>query len=167
MSIRNSLLTVFASVIATATPPAQTPEKAPAWSPTVERLQTPAAPDSGQPQLSTSKRGIMLSWVERQGQKATLRFSERTPNGWSPPCDAASGNDWFVNWADVPSVDSAGATARWSTHWLQKSGPGHVHIQDVRLSHSKDDGKTWSPSFTPQYRRHKDGARICVTLRDA
>jgi hypothetical protein len=153
MSIRNGLLTAFASVVVIATSPAQTPDKAVSWSPTVQRVQTPAAPDSAQPQLSTSDRGTILSWVERQGQKATLRFSERTPNGWSTPRDAASGNDWFVNWADVPSVIRL-ANGTLVAHWLQKSGPD-TYAYDVRLSHSKDDGKTWSPSFTP----HTDGTR--------
>jgi hypothetical protein len=33
-----------------------------------------------------------------------LRFAERTATGWSEPRTVASGADWFVNWADVPSV---------------------------------------------------------------
>jgi hypothetical protein len=39
-------------------------------------------------------------------------------------------------------------------HWLQKSGPD-TYAYDVRLSYSKDDGHTWSPSFLP----HTDGTR--------
>ena len=39
-------------------------------------------------------------------------------------------------------------------HWLQKSGPD-TYAYDVRLSYSKDDGKTWSPSFIP----HHDGTK--------
>ena len=153
MSIRNGMLAVLAPVIAITALPAQLPEKAVSWSPTAARVQTPAAPDSAQPQLSTSDRGIILSWVERQGQRATLRFSERTPNGWSTPRDAASGSDWFVNWADVPSVIRL-ANGTLVAHWLQKSG-ADTYAYDVRLSHSKDDGKTWSPSFTP----HTDGTK--------
>lgn len=153
MSIRKGPLTVLASIVAITTFSAQTPDKALSWSPTVQRVPTPAAPDSAQPQLSTSERGIILSWVERQGQKATLRFSERTPTGWSTPRDAASGSDWFVNWADVPSVIRL-ANGTLVAHWLQKSGPD-TYAYDVRLSHSKDEGKTWSPSFTP----HTDGTK--------
>ncbi len=37
-------------------------------------------------------------------------------------------------------------------HWLQKSAAS-TYAYDVRLSYSTDDGKTWSPSFTP----HHDG----------
>jgi hypothetical protein len=47
------------------------------WPDAIERLPSPAGPNGGQPQLSSSARGLLLSWVERDGQKATLRFAER------------------------------------------------------------------------------------------
>ena len=114
-------------------------------------IATPAAPNSAQPQLSVSKRGVLLSWIERNGDLATLKFSERTAAGWTPARTIASGKDWFVNWADVPSalrLPSGAIVA----HWLQKSAAS-TYAYDVRLSYSTDDGKTWSPSFTP----HHDG----------
>ncbi len=117
------------------------------WSPTIERMSSPAGPNSAQPQLSSSERGLLLSWIERQEKKATLRFAERTPAGWSAPRDVASGTDWFVNWADVPSVVRL-ASGELVAHWLQKSGPS-TYAYDVRLSYSKDDGRTWSASFSP------------------
>jgi hypothetical protein len=123
------------------------------WSPVVQALASPAGPSSGQPQLSASPRGLILSWVERDGQRATLRFAERTSNGWSAPRPVAGGNDWFVNWADVPSVVRL-AKGTLVGHWLQKSGPD-TYAYDVRLSHSQDDGRTWSPSFVP----HSDGTK--------
>ena len=141
---------VVASAIVTAT--AQERSAAP-WSPTVETIASPAGPNSGQPHLSASPRGLILSWVERDGQRATLRFAERTPNGWSIPRTVASGHDWFVNWADVPSVVRL-ANGTLVGHWLQKSGPD-TYAYDVRLSHSQDDGRTWSPSFVP----HSDGTK--------
>ena len=103
--------------------------------------------------MTVSPRGILLSWIERAGTRATLKFAERTPSGWSPATTAAAGDDWFVNWADVPSVlrlDDGTLAA----HWLQKSG-AETYAYDVRLAHSKDDGRTWSASFTP----HHDGTK--------
>ena len=123
------------------------------WPPVVSSIATPAAPDSGQPQLSTSSRGTLLSWVERQGQRAVLKFAERSGEGWTAPRVVAAGNDWFVNWADVPSVVRL-ADGTLVGHWLQKSGPD-TYAYDVRLSYSSDEGKTWSPSFTP----HSDGTK--------
>ena len=117
------------------------------WQPQLERTASPAGPHSAQPQLSSSDRGQLLSWIERDGPKATLRFSERGASGWSAARDVASGTDWFVNWADVPSVIRL-ASGELVAHWLQKSGPD-TYAYDVRLAYSKDDGKTWSPSFTP------------------
>ena len=124
-----------------------------AWQLSPESLRTPALGNSAQPQLSVSDRGVLLSWIERTGDLATLRFAERTASGWTEPRTIASGRDWFVNWADVPSalrLPSGVIVA----HWLQKSG-ADTYAYDVRLSYSKDDGKTWSPSFLP----HQDGTR--------
>ena len=98
-----------------------------------------------------STRGVLLSWIERSGDLASLKFSERTTSGWSAPRTIASGRDWFVNWADVPSVLRLPSGAL-VAHWLQKSAPT-TYAYDVRLSYSTDDGKTWSPSFLP----HHDG----------
>ncbi|HVL66551.1 MAG TPA: sialidase family protein [Vicinamibacterales bacterium] len=123
------------------------------WTLDVRPLDSPAVAPSAQPQLTTSKRGILLSWIERQGTTATLKFAERTASGWSEPRTVASGSDWFVNWADVPSVvrlDNGTLAA----HWLQKSGPG-TYAYDVRLSYSTDDGRTWQKSFLP----HHDGTQ--------
>lgn len=129
------------------------PSVSPAWPLQVEPAPTPAGADSAQPQLTVSSRGILLSWVERSGERATLKFAERTSGGWSPARVVASGMDWFVNWADVPSVARL-ADGTLVAHWLQKSGPG-TYAYDVRLSYSSDEGQTWASSFTP----HHDGTR--------
>jgi hypothetical protein len=65
----------------------------------------------------------------------------------------ASGRDWFVNWADVPSVLRLGDGSLYG-HWLQKSGPD-TYAYDVRLARSTDDGRTWGSSFIP----HSDGTK--------
>lgn len=119
--------------------------------PAPQPIPTPAAVNSAQPQLTVSKRGVLLSWIERSGDLASLKFSERTATGWTAPQTIASGRDWFVNWADVPSVLRLPSGAL-VAHWLQKSAAS-TYAYDVRLSSSIDDGKTWSPSFLP----HHDG----------
>ena len=131
---------------------AQRPTSSPATA-LIEPLNSPAGPNSGQPQLTASSRGVILSWIERDGANATLRFAERRASGWSLPRTVASGSDWFVNWADLPSVVRL-ADGTLVGHWLQKSGPD-TYAYDVRLSYSRDDGKSWSRSFTP----HTDGTR--------
>lgn len=147
------LVALSASLFAAA--PAQTPPATAAlpWKGAISPLASPAGANSAQPQMTVSPRGILLSWIERAGSRATLKFAERTGTGWSPAQTAAAGDDWFVNWADVPSVlrlDDGTLAA----HWLQKSGP-ETYAYDVRLAYSKDDGRTWSPSITP----HHDGTK--------
>ena len=123
------------------------------WRLEVQTLPTPAGAESGQPQLTVSSRGALLSWIERAGNVATLKFAERTPSGWTPPKTVASGSDWFVNWADVPSVVRL-SNGTLVAHWLQKSG-ADTYAYDLRLARSTDDGKSWTPSFVP----HSDGTK--------
>jgi hypothetical protein len=94
-----------------------------------------------------------MSWIERTGDLATLKFAERTKDGWSAARSVASGRDWFVNWADVPSVLRLADGSLYG-HWLQKSGPD-TYAYDVRLARSTDDGKTWGASSIP----HSDGTK--------
>lgn len=117
------------------------------WGTTPSPLTSPAAAGSAQPQLTASTRGVLLSWVERTGDLAILKFAERTRDGWTKPRAVAQGRDWFVNWADVPSVIRL-ADGTLYGHWLQKSGPD-TYAYDVRLARSTDDGETWATSFTP------------------
>ena len=115
----------------------------------ISPVTVPAAGSSGQPQLAALGGGAILSWIERSGKLATLKFAERTESGWSEPRTVASGEDWFVNWADVPSVvplDDGTLAA----HWLQRSGLP-MYAYDVRLSWSRDGGRTWTQSVTPHH----------------
>src|SRR5688572_14865079 len=123
------------------------------WAVAIEPVASPAPPGSAQPQLSVSARGILLSWIERSGTTATLKFSERSGGAWTPARTVAAGTDWFVNWADVPSVTRL-ANGALAAHWLQKSG-SDTYAYDVRVSYSSDDGKTWAPPVTP----HSDGTK--------
>ncbi len=116
-------------------------------------LASPAPAGSAQPQMTVSDRGVLLSWVERSGTHAALKFAERTAAGWTEPEQVAAGSDWFVNWADVPSVIRL-ADGTIFGHWLQKSGPS-TYAYDVRLARSGDDGKTFSAPLSP----HDDGTQ--------
>ena len=150
MTIRNWAVAVVAGFVVAVLPPPGAAQEAAL---TIAPVPSPAGPGSGQPQLSVSERGALLSWVERVGNVATLKFSERRNGAWSPARTVASGSDWFVNWADVPSVVRLADGSLYG-HWLQKSAAS-TYAYDVRLSRSTDEGKTWSSSFTP----HHDGTQ--------
>ena len=100
---------------------------------------------SGQPSLSVAPDGaFLLSWLEESSDGQTsLRFARRTPGApaWSEPVTVASGNNWFVNWADVPSVRAG--VGHMAAHWLVRSeeGPGGY---DAWVSRSDADGLQWT-----------------------
>jgi hypothetical protein len=121
------------------------------WLLPVSPLVSPAGPNSAQPQLSVTGDRVVLSWIERTGATAMLKFAERTDNGWTDARSVASGDNYFVNWADVPSVIRL-QDGSLAAHWLQKSADS-TYAYDVRLAFSKDEGRSWSASTTP----HHDG----------
>ncbi len=121
------------------------------WNPRIVEVTSPAAEESSEPQLTTFRNRTILSWIERAGETATLKFSERTATGWTAATTVASGDDWFVNYADVPSVVRVSDTLL-AAHWLQSNGPDPEGY-DVRLAFSHDEGRTWSAPTSP----HHDG----------
>src|SRR5262244_2491142 len=136
-------------------------QKATDWTPAVVPVSSPSGANSGRPQLTTSTRGVLLSWVEHAGSTTTLRFAERTQGGWTPPRTVASGADWTVNAIDVPAVLRL-SNGTLVAQWLQSAGSG-MHANDVRLSYSTDDGKTWARAFTP-YREQGARERLFASL---
>ncbi|MEL6536531.1 MAG: exo-alpha-sialidase [Bacteroidota bacterium] len=110
-------------------------------------IESPAANHSALPSLTTGPAGqLYLSWVEQESREDTafLKFAHLQAEGWSEPLLIAQGNNWFVNWADFPSL--AVSDSFMVGHWLQKSTEG-TYDYDVRLAFSYDQGHTWSDSF--------------------
>lgn len=131
------------------------------WGVTVEPLPLPVDGQSAQPQLTSSDRGVILSWMEHGDRGATLKFAERSgaaapsedaaQGGWSPARTVASSDNWFVSWADVPTVmrlsdGTLVATTNPATDPL-------IEAYDLRISYSRDNGSTWARALTP----HHDG----------
>ncbi len=118
----------------------------------IQALMSPAGVNSAEPQFTVQGDRAILSWLEMAGKKATLTFAERTASGWSDPRVVSSGNDFFVNASDVPSVRAL-ADGTLVGQWLQQNGPD-PDAYNVRLSWSRD-GRTWSPPTSP----HHDGTK--------
>jgi BNR repeat-like domain len=121
----------------------------------VRELPSPASASSGQPNLTVAANGrVYLSWMDRlDGGRVALRFATKEASGWSAPRTIAEGANWFVNWADFPSL-AALPDGSLAAHWLAKSGAG-TYAYDVNITRSFDDGKTWSQPFIP----HRDGTQ--------
>jgi hypothetical protein len=106
-------------------------------------LQSPAADSCGEPYLFTDKNGLVyLSWIEKNDQSYRLKFSTFKDNKWSDATTIASGNNWFVNWADYPVIAGTGDN-HLIAHYLEKSDSG-AYTYDVKYLVSADLGKSWS-----------------------
>jgi len=121
----------------------------------ITSLDPPAKPGSMAPNLAVDGGGksVLLTWLEPphprvkpQDGNYALRLSRFVGGRWSPPVTIASGKDFFANWADFPSVTSAGR-GRLLAHWAAKSA-ADTYAYDVRLARSADGGKTWIPMGT-------------------
>lgn len=140
-------------------------EGGPAAVPVVRELRTPAGPGSLAPSLFTTEdRRVLLSWVEPVGEgRHALRFAARAKGGlWSEPLTVAEGASWFVNWADFPHL-SALADGTLFAHWLEKRSGGTTYDYDVRVSRSRDLGRSWDAPFTP-YRDDSAGEHGFVSF---
>lgn len=122
---------------------------------TIKATQSPTNGDSREPELTrTQNDGIILSWVEKIGEKRhALRAALLEANGWSETRTVAEGDNWFVNWADFPSVIALN-DGTLAAHWLVKSGAG-TYAYNVNISTSKDGGRTWTTPLIP----HRDNTQ--------
>jgi hypothetical protein len=118
----------------------------------IRASESPTGGDSREPELNATQDGrIILSWVEKIGQKRyALRTATRDGKDWSEARTVAQGENWFVNWADFPSVIAL-SDGSLAAHWLVKSGKG-TYAYNVNIAKSKDGGKTWSKPIVP----HRD-----------
>jgi hypothetical protein len=115
-------------------------------------MEAPAGPGSGQPHLFAGPdERVGLSWIEPvDSSRDAFQYAAFDGSSWSEPKTVATGTDWFVNWADVPSLRPL-PDGRHVAHYLESSGPG-VFAYDVRLTQATPDGN-WQPAVTP----HRDG----------
>ncbi len=102
---------------------------------------------------STTEGTLLMSWLTPSVHDGaySLRFAEWSGGRWSEPETVFSGSEFFVNWADHPSIFQINGDTL-VTHWLYKRGPGTFEY-DVYLSVSNDRGTSWSEPVIP----HRDG----------
>jgi hypothetical protein len=127
------------------------------WTPRAVRalsveLSPPAQSPAAEARLFRLADGsLALSWVEDHlDGAAELKFARLDGRSWSSPRSVASGDDWFVNWADTPAV-AAFADGALLAHYLRETS-GEKYAYEIRATLSSDEGKTWGESF----RLHED-----------
>ncbi|AVP99537.1 hypothetical protein C7S18_21210 [Ahniella affigens] len=116
-------------------------------------LQPIDLPGSALPSVATVRGGFVLTTQQRDGSDAQLTFAELDRDGnMRRRGTIAEGRNWFVNWADFPSLVETD-DGDWVSFFLAKSDPNQPYAYDVRLVRSKDRGQTWSAPLTV----HDDG----------
>jgi len=121
----------------------------------------PVGVGSRYPNITETDRGFTLCWFEPVGKKFSLKMSEFDGNYWTNPVTITMGENYFINWADFPSIYYLNDN-RFAAHWPQKSGTG-PYDYDVKVSQSFDRGKTWTTSVTP-HRDKKSGEHGFVSF---
>jgi hypothetical protein len=120
----------------------------------ITEIASPAGAGSAEPNLAVGADGsVYLTWQEPTAEGHELRLASLEEDGWSPPATIARGNDWFINWADFPTLLVL-PDGRLAAHYLQvhpRAERGYHY--DVRLVLSDDGGRSWSDPVTP----HRDG----------
>lgn len=103
----------------------------------------PVGARSVEPNLFAARDGrVLMSWMEPTEGGHALRASVRANGEWSDARTIATDRDFFVNWADFPSIVET-QNGTWLVHWLEKVGPS-TYAYHVMVSSSEDGGETWS-----------------------
>jgi len=115
----------------------------------VTYISAPTGLNSSESSLHKADDGsIYISWIETgKNNSSKLLLSKLNDNNtWSEAQTIATGDNWFLNWADFPSVTSFGNNL--VAHYLEKSA-SDTYAYDVKLTISNDDGNNWSDAITP------------------
>lgn len=126
-----------------------------AFAATTREIRSPAGAGAMGSSLATAPDGtVYLSWLEpAENGEWALQFSrfDRSTESWSAAREIARGANWFVNWADFPSVTPLSDAILFAV-WFENNPPDeHDHAAGhhgpgyhARYSLSDDRGQTWS-----------------------
>jgi hypothetical protein len=127
----------------------------------VQRIDPPALPGSGMPFLATGPDGgVFLTWTEPlAGAEASpggpearqpapkhhaLRLSRWRGNAWTAPETIAQGANWFVNWADFPSLTVLPGGTMFA-HWLTRADGAGTYGYGIRIARRDPVAAKWQP----------------------
>jgi hypothetical protein len=128
-------------------------ERAPDAGARIDSVPSPTGPGAAEPNLALTPDGrVVMSWLEPADSAFALRFATLDRGRWSAPGTIRSGRDFFVNWADFPSVQALDNRTL-AAHWLQRTGSA-TYAYGVRVALSRDGGRTWSAPIVP----HRDAS---------
>jgi hypothetical protein len=105
-------------------------------------------------------------WIEpAAGGHAPL--SRLDGAAWQPAVQIAQGANWFVNWADHPSLTAA-PDGRLYVHWLVNTGKKTgSYGYGIRVATSTDKGASWATQFEEGFQNVSDYAGFLSFLPTA
>ena len=116
----------------------------------------PAEVGSRYPNLYTDSTGtVYMSWmIGIEEDIYALQYSRLVGGRWTEPETVEVNTEFFVNWADFPSVVGQNGTAT-AAHWLKKI-EGGPYAYNVQVSLRDENRDRWSRTVTP----HDDGSAV-------
>lgn len=107
-------------------------------------LVTPTAAGSGMYGLSSGPDGTpYLSWLEPIAAGHALKFARLDAGRWSEAREIAHSDNWFVNWADHPTL-AVLPNGSLVAHWLANNGDKKgSYGYGFRIALSNDGGRRW------------------------
>lgn len=106
-------------------------------------LDSPAGAASAHAHLAALPGGgVVLSWLEQEGEQYVLKHAELHGGSWSAAREVARGSEWVVSAADLAAVVPL-TPSLWAAHW-RLPGSGSPYAYDIAVSVSADGGATWS-----------------------
>lgn len=112
-------------------------------------IDNPAETGSRFPNFYQDESGIIyMSWLTSIEEEIyALRYSKYGANGWEYPETIMVDTDFFVNWADFPSVIGAGGEA-FAAHRLKKK-VGGPYSYDVEILFKNRENGHWDKTVIP------------------
>lgn len=112
-------------------------------------MTSPADTGARYPYIQADETGkIFLSWIMSIEEDIfALQYSAYENEQWTRPATIKVDTNFFVNWADFPSVIGSGGEAM-AAHWLQKveGGPYAYHVQ---VAFPGEENLRWTDALTP------------------
>jgi len=91
---------------------------------------------------------IYMSWLTGIEENIyALQYTTLKDRRWTMPVTVRVATNFFVNWADFPSVVGKDGTAV-AAHWLRKV-EGGTYAYHVDIAFPEADGRDWSSVITP------------------
>ena len=111
----------------------------------IQSITFPDSVHTSLPYLFTGSEGPIISWVKMlDDSTAQLRYSHLESSKWQEPKAITQGADWFLNWADFPSITEN--KGHLLTHFLQRSSGGK-YSYDVKLNILGQNNPVWKTAL--------------------